>query len=171
MCNSFKTLITVICYTFESLKAFQLDLLSNICFLIEFRFFYVFLLKKKKDSIIYLNPPLEYSHITFYLNFRINSSIYEYKHNKCLLITTTIINFIFKTKIQNIYIYIYCINVLCIAQVILVFKKITFISHSFKGTAWQQNPNIFYFFIFLQIKKYKEKKNAMRLQHHFLASG
>ena len=115
----------------------------------------VYLKKKKKDSIIYLNPPLEYSHITFYLNFRINSSIYEYKHNKCLLITTTIINFIFKTKILNILFkfLMHCTNYWL---VILVFKKITFISHSFKGTAWQQNPNIFFFF--LQIKKYKGKK-------------
>ena len=144
---------------FESLNAFQLDLFSNICFLIEFRFFYIFLLKKKekKDSIIYLNPPLEYSHITFYLNFRINSSIYEYKHNKCLLITTTIINFIFKTKIQNI-LFKFLVHCTSYWLVILVFKKIIFISHSFKGTAWQQNPNIFFFFC--KLKNIK-KKNAM----------
>ena len=121
--------------------------------------FMYFFSKKKKDSIIYLNPPLEYSHITFYLNFRINSSIYEYKHNKCLLITTTIINFIFKTKIQNIYIYIlfkFLVHCTSYWLVILVFKKITFISHSFKGTAWQQNPNIFFFFC--KLKNIKKKK-------------
>ena len=120
-----------------------------------FMYFFSKKKKKKKDSIIYLNPPLEYSHITFYLNFGINSSIYEYKHNKCLLITTTIINFIFKTKIQNILFkfLVHCTNYWL---VILVFKKITFISHSFKGTTWQQNPNIFFFFC--KLKNIKKKK-------------